>query len=153
MAMAKVFEKGEILAFTAETKATAESGILGATANQLPTSMKALADDLLRRLPGPISAHWPEGESFVQAFAHGSMSVELYAPRGVDPQMPHAQDELYFIHAGSGVLRIGADAHAFRNGMCFFVPAGVDHRFESFTPDFSTWVVFWGPHGGEANVV
>jgi hypothetical protein len=33
--------------------------------------------------------------------------------------------------------------------MVFFVPAGVAHRFERFSPDFATWVVFWGPHGGE----
>ena len=31
-----------------------------------------------------------------------------------------------------------------------FVPAGEVHRFENFTPDFATWVVFWGPDGGEA---
>jgi hypothetical protein len=29
------------------------------------------------------------------------------------------------------------------------VPAGKAHRFENFTPDFATWVVFWGPQGGE----
>jgi mannose-6-phosphate isomerase-like protein (cupin superfamily) len=115
--------------------------------------MKASVDELLKRLPGPVNARWPDGEHFVQAIAHGSMSVELYAPRGIDPQTPHAQDELYFIHSGSGVLRIGADAHAFDSGMCFFVPAGVHHRFESFTPDFCTWVVFWGPQGGEASEV
>jgi len=30
-----------------------------------------------------------------------------------------------------------------------FVPAGVEHRFEHFSEDFSTWVVFYGPRGGE----
>jgi len=30
-----------------------------------------------------------------------------------------------------------------------FVEAGVEHRFEDFTDDFETWVVFWGPQGGE----
>ena len=63
-------------------------------------------------------------ERFVLALAHGSMSVELYAPRGTDPQKPHAQDELYFIHSGTGQLRIGREQHAFRPGDCFFVPAG-----------------------------
>jgi hypothetical protein len=33
-------------------------------------------------------------------------------------------------------------------GECF-VAAGVPHRFESFSDDFATWVVFWGPRGGE----
>jgi mannose-6-phosphate isomerase-like protein (cupin superfamily) len=31
-----------------------------------------------------------------------------------------------------------------------FVPAGMEHRFEGFSDDFQTWVVFWGPTGGEA---
>jgi hypothetical protein len=30
-----------------------------------------------------------------------------------------------------------------------FVAAGVPHRFESCSDDFATWVVFWGPKGGE----
>jgi hypothetical protein len=31
-----------------------------------------------------------------------------------------------------------------------FVPAGIEHRFIKFTEDFVTWVVFYGPKGGEA---
>tara|TARA_R110002073_G_scaffold49320_2_gene131727 strand:- start:169 stop:279 length:111 start_codon:yes stop_codon:yes gene_type:complete len=30
-----------------------------------------------------------------------------------------------------------------------FVEAGAEHRFENFSEDFSTWVVFWGAEGGE----
>jgi hypothetical protein len=30
------------------------------------------------------------------------------------------------------------------------VPAGVPHRFVDFSDDFETWVVFYGPKGGEA---
>lgn len=111
--------------------------------------MKASSAELLQRLPGKITEKWPEGERFVTAFAHGSMSVELYAPVGHDPQTPHAQDELYFIHAGTGQLVIAEACQTFMPGDVFFVPAGVEHHFEGFTPDFSTWVVFWGPQGGE----
>jgi mannose-6-phosphate isomerase-like protein (cupin superfamily) len=101
--------------------------------------MKASVEELFKALPGA------KGERFVEAFAHGSMSVELYAPVGHDPQTPHEQDELYFIHSGTGKLMIGGIYHDFQPGMAFFVPAGVDHRFEDFSEDFSTWVVFWGP--------
>lgn len=111
--------------------------------------MKAHADDLLKRIPGPASVRWPGGERFAVAFGHGSMSVELYAPCGTDPQQPHTQDELYFIHCGSGVFVCGGERHAFTAGMAFFVPAGAEHRFEQFSDDFSAWVVFWGPSGGE----
>jgi hypothetical protein len=30
-----------------------------------------------------------------------------------------------------------------------FVAAGEHHRFVNFSGDFSTWVVFYGPEGGE----
>ncbi|MES2354405.1 MAG: cupin domain-containing protein [Pseudomonadota bacterium] len=111
--------------------------------------MKITAAELLQRLPGEITAEWPSGEPFVTAFAHGSMSVELYAPVNIDLQTPHTQDELYIIHSGTGVIVIGEKRHSFAPGTCFFVAAGVEHRFEQFASDFSTWVVFWGPQGGE----
>ena len=112
-------------------------------------ALKAAAADLLARLPGKVSGKWTQGERFTRAFAHGTMSVEFYAPAGVDPQTPHTQDELYFIHSGSGDFVLEGERHAFTAGMAFFVPARTEHRFENFTPDFSTWVVFWGPEGGE----
>jgi mannose-6-phosphate isomerase-like protein (cupin superfamily) len=111
--------------------------------------VKAAASELLAKLPGKASEKWPLGERFARAFAHGSMAVEFYAPVGTDPQAPHEQDELYFIHSGGGELVLEGERHRFTAGTAFFVPAGAEHRFENFTPDFSTWVVFWGPEGGE----
>lgn len=112
--------------------------------------LKASAAALLKVLPGPRSAEWPEGERFARAFAHGTMSVELYAPTGVDPQKPHAQDELYIVHSGQGVFVLEGERYPFGPGEALFVPAGADHHFEGFSEDFATWVVFWGPPGGEA---
>lgn len=111
--------------------------------------MKGSTRDLLALLPGPVTDKWPSGERFVSALSHGSMSVELYAPIDNDPQSPHDKDELYFTISGSGVFRIGSERHRFGPSTCFFVPARVDHRFEEFSDDFTTWVVFWGPAGGE----
>ena len=111
--------------------------------------MHATASELLRSLPGKATEKWPNGEPFISAFTHGTMSVELYAPVGVDLQTPHTQDELYFIHTGRGEFVIDEERQSFGPGSAFFVPAGVEHRFENFTADFSTWVVFWGPQGGE----
>jgi len=34
-------------------------------------------------------------------------------------------------------------------GDVLFVAAGVEHRFLNISDDFSAWVVFWGPKGGE----
>lgn len=111
--------------------------------------MKRSPTDLLELLPGEVTDQWPLGKRFIQALAHGSMSVELYAPLDTDPQTPHPRDELYFILSGSGVITIAQDAFPFAPGDCFFVGAGVEHRFTEFAPGFATWVVFWGPTGGE----
>ncbi len=128
------------------TSQTPEPGI---SANEAPRTAKA--SELLRRLPGPVSDRWPDGERFVQALAHGTMTVELYAPVGHDPQTPHLQDELYFIHSGTGMLVLEGQRHPCEPGTCCFVPAGAWHRFEDFSADFATWVVFWGPENGEGN--
>lgn len=79
----------------------------------------------------------------------GTMVLELYAPRGVDDQQPHVQDELYFVTSGSGTFFCDGERVAFGPGDALFAAAGVEHRFEDFTDDFETWVVFYGPEGGE----
>ena len=81
--------------------------------------------------------------------ANGSMTLEFYAPRGTDSQTPHTKDEVYIIMRGQGWFRSGSDRFAVKNGDALFVPAGVEHRFEDFSDDFDTWVIFYGPEGGE----
>ena len=86
---------------------------------------------------------------FHYAQRRGSMKVGLYAPLGVDSQDPHKQDELYVIVSGSGYFVKAGERRAFNVHDVIFVEAGVDHAFADFTDDFATWVIFWGPDGGE----
>ena len=44
---------------------------------------------------------------------------------------------------------LGEERVIFTAGDVLFVPAGTVHRFEQTSPDFSTWIVFYGPEGGE----
>ena len=90
-----------------------------------------------------------DDETFIKVLAHGSMSVEIYRPVNIDPQMPHLQDELYMIISGSGNFYMNGEINPFQQGDILFVPAGKDHRFVNFTNDFATWVIFYGPEGGE----
>ena len=89
------------------------------------------------------------GQDFIQLLRHGTMKVEWYAPQEVDKQSPHLQDELYFIAAGNGTFYNNGIRHPFNAGDVLFVQAGHEHRFENFTDDFATWVIFYGPDGGE----
>ena len=111
--------------------------------------MKASLQDLLARLPGAKTAEWPTGEPFTQALRRGTMSVEVFAPRGVDTQSPHDQDELYFVISGSADFTNGGARTNASTGDVLFVAAQVEHRFSNISDDFVTWVVFWGPQGGE----
>lgn len=100
--------------------------------------------EALSRLPGA------GGERFSEVLTHGTLAVEIYAPRERDPQTPHTRDEVYVVAQGEGQFVNGPDRHPFGPGDVLFVPAGVEHRFEDFTDDFVTWVIFYGPVGGEA---
>lgn len=91
-----------------------------------------------------------DGRASALLMRHGSMSLRYYAPRGVDAQTPHDQDELYLIAQGSGMFRRADTVQPFGPGDALFVPAGIAHRFEDFSDDFATWVVFYGAQGGES---
>ena len=91
----------------------------------------------------------PDGKRVAYPIRHGTMRAGIYAPRGRDPQGPHTQDEIYIVIAGRGTFAKGEGRRPFGPGDLIFVEAGAEHRFEDFTPDFATWVVFWGPEGGE----
>ena len=93
----------------------------------------------LARLPGP------SGERYASVIESGTLTVEIYAPRGTDPQMPHTRDEVYVVMSGSGWFTSGPDRHRFGPGDVMFVPANVPHRFDDFSDDLTVWAVFCSP--------
>ena|SRR6185436_20945429 len=105
--------------------------------------MQVTLAEALRRLPDP------QGKRFAVVLEHGTLSVEIYAPRETDLQTPHTRDELYVVMSGSGQFVNGEGRHRFGPGDVLFVPAGVPHRFEDFSDDLAVWVIFYGPEGGE----
>ncbi len=88
-------------------------------------------------------------QKFVDVLRHGTLEVEIYQPEKTDPQQPHTRDEVYVIIQGEGMFVNGEQRHTFQAGDVLFVPAGVTHRFENFSDDFLTWVIFYGLEGGE----
>ena len=111
--------------------------------------MKASIFLALAGLPTAPTARYTRGAPFATVMASGTMRVEVFAPRGVDLQTPHTQDELYFVQCGTGEIVINGQRFDAAAGDAFFVAAHVEHRFENFSKDFVTWVVFYGPPGGE----
>lgn len=103
------------------------------------------------RLDDARAALDQQGGKFLRLWERGSLSVELFSPRDADPQSPHDQDELYVVVEGSGTFLVDGERTRFGPGDFLFAAAGVEHRFEDFTPDLTVWVVFYGPRGGESS--
>jgi mannose-6-phosphate isomerase-like protein (cupin superfamily) len=86
---------------------------------------------------------------FVEVMKHGSMVIEIFKPEIIDTQTPHKQDEIYVIINGNSTFFRKGERVTCSSGDIIFVPAGMEHRFENFSDDFETWVIFYGPEGGE----
>ena len=91
----------------------------------------------------------PAGEHSVSVLQRGTLDVKLSLPTPPNQQTPHAQDEVYVVIRGRGILLHNGERDPFESGDLLFVAAGTEHRFEDFSEDLAVWVVFYGPRGGE----
>ena len=97
------------------------------------------------RLPGPA------GEHSISLLRRGTLEVKLAVrpPSAPRPLTPHAQDEVYVVVRGRGVLYHDGKRDAFEPGDLLYVAAGTEHRFEDWSDDLAVWVLFYGLQGGE----
>lgn len=103
----------------------------------------------LKDIVGKLPEEAQDTMRFHYALRHGTMKLGLYGPREIDTQTPHKQDELYIVVSGTGSFTKNGERRRFGPNDAIFVEAGLEHRFEDFTDDFLTWVIFWGQEGGE----
>ena len=104
------------------------------------------------------------GRATALTLAHGTLELRWFAPKQADPQTPHDRDELYIVVSGTGTFMRAVESNPFDDtalpiqgeervpfgpGDALFVAAGTVHRFEHFSDDFATWIIFYGPEGGE----
>jgi mannose-6-phosphate isomerase-like protein (cupin superfamily) len=91
----------------------------------------------------------PDGERAVLVLHRGTLDIKLSVPLPPNRQTPHAQDEIYFVIRGRGVLVHDGKRDAFGPGDILFVAAGVEHHYADFSDDLALWRVFYGVEGGE----
>jgi mannose-6-phosphate isomerase-like protein (cupin superfamily) len=91
----------------------------------------------------------PAGERSVLVLRRGTIDVRLSTPVPPNQQSPHAQDEIYVVVRGRGVLVHEGRRDAFESGDLLFVAAGCEHHYEEFSSDLALWRLFYGPAGGE----
>lgn len=88
--------------------------------------------------------HRNRGNLYWEMLRIPPMSVGFYAlaRRGLDPQSPHQQDEIYVVLRGRAQITIAGHSHAVAPGTVAFVPARVEHRFHSIEEPLELLVVF-----------
>jgi mannose-6-phosphate isomerase-like protein (cupin superfamily) len=87
-----------------------------------PASVRAARDRLAERGGYEIVHESPGLEIGVYA---------LVAPEP-DRQQPHADDEVYVVLEGNGILEREGEPIRLNEGDTVFVPAGADHRFTAY---------------------
>ncbi len=61
---------------------------------------------------------------------------------GIDEQQPHAQDELYYVASGRGVLQVEGEDMTVGPGSVVYVKARAAHRFHSISEELRVLVIF-----------
>jgi mannose-6-phosphate isomerase-like protein (cupin superfamily) len=104
---------------------------------------------VISRAEARVGIPGPAGERAVLVLRRGTLDIVLGLPAPPNEQTPHAQDEIYIIIHGRGVLIHDGKRDPFESGDILFVAAGTAHHYEDFSEDLTLWRVFYGPRGGE----
>jgi len=84
------------------------------------------------------------GKRYLEFLRIPAMSAGLYTlpSGGADSQLPHKEDELYYVVRGTARMQAGSEDQAVGEGSVIFVAAGVKHRFYDITEELAVLVFF-----------
>lgn len=75
---------------------------------------------------------------------HLSMGLYFLASGGVDSQLPHTEDEVYYVVSGRAKIKVADENRDVQAGSVVYVAKNVEHRFHSIEQDL-TLLVFFAP--------
>jgi len=73
-----------------------------------------------------------------------SMGLYVLPAGGVDPQLPHTEDEVYYVVSGQAQIKVADEDRAVQAGSIVYVAKNVEHRFHSIEEEL-TLIVFFAP--------
>jgi mannose-6-phosphate isomerase-like protein (cupin superfamily) len=73
-----------------------------------------------------------------------SMGLYVLPVDGVDAQLPHTEDEVYYVVSGRGKILVAEESRDVQPGSIVYVAKNVAHRFHSIEEDL-TLLVFFAP--------
>ena len=93
-----------------------------------------------------VDQHGQQDKLYLEFLRVPALSAGMYIlpAGGSDPQLPHSEDEIYYIVSGRASILVGDENQEVGAGSLVFVPATLEHRFHSITEDL-TVIVFFGP--------
>jgi mannose-6-phosphate isomerase-like protein (cupin superfamily) len=93
-----------------------------------------------------------DGGLYLEFIRSHALSVGIYqlSAGARDPQLPHSEDEVYYVTGGAGQIDVAGESRPVRPGSVIYVPAQAEHRFHSITEDLTTLVFFAPAEGANA---
>ncbi len=73
-----------------------------------------------------------------------SMGLYILPADGVDPQLPHTEDEVYYVASGKAQIQVDNENRPVQAGSIVYVAKNVEHRFHSIEEEL-TVIVFFAP--------
>ncbi len=73
-----------------------------------------------------------------------SMGLYFLTSGGVDEQLPHTEDEVYYVVSGRAKIKVADENRDVQAGSIVYVAKNVEHRFHSIEQDL-TVLVFFAP--------
>ena len=71
-----------------------------------------------------------------------SCGIDYLAVGATDTQLPHEEDEIYYVIAGSATFRTESGEQKITTGSVLYVAASAEHRFVDVTEDLTLLVFF-----------
>jgi len=71
-----------------------------------------------------------------------SMGLYVLPADGIDPQLPHTEDEIYYVVSGRAQIKVADKDRAVQAGSIVYVAKHVEHRFHSIEEELTVLVFF-----------
>jgi mannose-6-phosphate isomerase-like protein (cupin superfamily) len=72
------------------------------------------------------------------------MGVYVLPAGGTDPQLPHTEDEVYYVVSGKAQIKVADEDRAVQAGSIVYVAKNMEHRFHAIEEEL-TILVFFAP--------
>jgi len=90
--------------------------------------------------------HADSGNLYLEVLKVPDLSMVLYIlpAGGTDPQLPHTEDEVYYVVSGRAKIQVADEDREVGAGSIVYVAKTVEHRFHSIEEELKV-IVFFAP--------